>query len=259
MNFAIALRRHQQVILALLIREEQFRRKHPVDAILHMLEPIFLITLMSFFWWFTGRNHRAPVGDSVVLFYATGFFPMYLFIYISRRMRRNIDRPRDRFPIEQRLDHVFIHILLRLVDYAVLSIVVFGSIYLFITEAGMPHDLGPPLVACLAIAMLGFGWGVVIMLVTPRLHWVFRRLFPRVSRALIIFSGVFYIPDFMSPGLREILSYNPLLHAINLFRQGFYYNYPSLLLDTTYLAYCTIVFVFFGFLLERVGRRSEGT
>jgi capsular polysaccharide transport system permease protein len=61
----------------------------------------------------------------------------------------------------------------------------------------------------------------------------------------------------MSPGMREILAWNPLLHAINLFRQGFYYNYPSLLLDTHYLAVCTIVFVLFGLLFERVTRRSE--
>ena len=257
MSFAIALRRHFNVLVALLAHEEEMRRKHPVDAILHMLEPIILIATMTLFWWMLGRSKSAPVGDSVVLFYATGFIPLYFFIYVSRRMASNIDRPRNRYPIEQRLDHIVVHIILRIFDYSVLSIFVFGGIYLFITKAGWPHDFVPIAESCLAMSMIGFGWGVVVILVR-NIHWLTRILISRSSRALILFSGIFYSPDFMSPGVREILSWNPMLHAVNLFRHGFYYRYPSLLLDTHYLAYCAIFAVLLGLALERVTRRREG-
>lgn len=256
MSFPVALRRHCQVILALLAHEEEMRRKHPVDAVLHLLEPIFLIATVTFFWWFLGR-HRSPlVGDSLVLFYATGFLPLYLFIYISRRMARNIDRPRNRFPVEQRLDHIMVHIVLRVIDYSILGVLAFTGIYVFITNLGLPHDLVPVAQACLAIVMLGFGWGIVVILIS-QLHWTVRMVVPWLSRALIIFSGIFYIPDFLSPSVREYLSYNPMLHAINLFRHGFYYRYPSLLLDTNYLAYCAIAAVLLGLVLERITRRRE--
>jgi capsular polysaccharide transport system permease protein len=196
------------------------------------------------------------VGDSVVLFYATGFLPLYFFIYISRRMAANIDRPRNRYPVEQRLDHIVVHIILRIFDYSVLGLFVFAAIYLFVTKEGLPHDFVPIIESCLAIAMLGFGWGIVVLLVR-KIHWTTRILVSRMSRALILLSGIFYIPDFLSPGVREVLSWNPMLHAVNLFRQGFYYNYPSLLLDTNYLAYCAIGAVLFGLSLERVTRRNE--
>jgi capsular polysaccharide transport system permease protein len=256
MTFAIALRRHTQVILALLAREEELRRKHPVDTILHLLEPVFLIATMTLFWWMLGRYRTAPFGDSIVLFYATGFVPMYYFIYLSRRMARNIDRPRDRYPVEQRLDHMLVHVILRAADYFVLSIVIFGGTYVFFSKSALPHDIAPILEAAIAITMLGFGWGIVVVLVS-RIHWTVRVVVPRISRALIIFSGIFYIPDFLSPGVREFLSWNPMLHAINLFRHGFYYRFPSLLLDTNFLFWSAIVAVVVGLALERVTRRSE--
>jgi capsular polysaccharide transport system permease protein len=104
--------------------------------------------------------------------------------------------------------------------------------------------------------MLGFGWGVIVILLS-KIHWTTRFMVPRLSRGLIIFSGVFYIPDFLPPGVRDWLVYNPMLHAINLFRHGFYHRFPSLLLDTNYLIYSAIVAVAVGLVLERITRRGE--
>jgi capsular polysaccharide transport system permease protein len=212
--------------------------------------------MMVLFWWIIGRTKSAPFGDSVVLFYATGFVPVYYFIYISRRMASNIDRPRNRFPVEQRLDHIVVHIIMRIVDYSILGVCVFGAIYVFVTKSALPHDLAPLFESCLAITMLGFGWGVVVIIIS-KIHWTTRMLVPRLSRGLILFSAVFYIPDFLAPNVREWLAYNPMLHAITLFRHAFYYRYPSLLLDTNYLIYSAIVAVVFGLALERVTRRRE--
>lgn len=258
MTFVTALRRHSQVILSLLAREEESRRKHPVDSILHMFEPIIIVGSMCLLWWLIGRTMRShpPVGDSIVLFYATGFYPMYLFISISRRMARYVERPRDRFPIEQRLDHILVHLILRVTDYSIFGLIVFSGIYLFITDAGIPHDWSRVLDAALAIVLMGFGWGVVVMIFS-RIHWTIRLVLPRFSRMLILLSGVFHIPDFMPPDIRAVMSWNPMLHAVTLFRQGFYYSYPSMLLDTHYLALCTALFVLGGLALERVSRRSE--
>jgi capsular polysaccharide transport system permease protein len=74
---------------------------------------------------------------------------------------------------------------------------------------------------------------------------------------MILFSGIFFLADFLPPGPRHVLSFNPMLHAVALFRSGFYPNYPQGLLDTTYLFYCALFAVVLGFVLERVTVRSE--
>ena len=48
------------------------------------------------------------------------------------------------------------------------------------------------------------------------------------------------------------------MHAVQLFRLGFYPQYTAILLDVHYLAYFAILSVFLGLMVERVTRRFEG-
>jgi capsular polysaccharide transport system permease protein len=251
-----AFRRYFQIITALLRREEENRRYAPMESIVNLLEPVLMIGTLSFLWWFLARRQFSVIGGSPVLFYGTGFFALYFFIYLSRRMSRTIESPGRRFPIEQRLDHIVVHLILRIADYSLLGILLFGGIYIFFTEDGMPQDIVPVAQGCLAIVMLGFGWGILNLVIT-QIFKLWGKIYPVFSRGLVLISGVFLVPDFLAPHARDILSYNPMLHAIALFRHGFYPGYPSLLLDTTYLAWCSIVAVVIGLVLERVTRRSE--
>jgi capsular polysaccharide transport system permease protein len=81
---------------------------------------------------------------------------------------------------------------------------------------------------------------------------------PAVTRLLMFFSGVSFMPDYFPPHLRYILSFNPLLHVVHLFRLGFYPTYPTIMLDRGYLISCAIVLFVAGLVIERVSRRAEG-
>ena len=257
MSVVSALRRYMQILGALLRREEESRRQTPMESIVSLLEPIFLIAMLSFLFWFLNRRQGSPLGGAPVLYYATGFFPLYFFIYISRQMRGSIDTPNQRLPIEQRLDHIIVHIILRIIDYAILGLILFGGIYLFFSTEAMPNDLTKVLAACAGIVGLGFGWGVLnLVLSKSSRFWGF--VFPSISRVLIMFSGVFFLPDLLLPETRYVLSFNPMLHAVQLFRIGFYPQYPAITLDTHYLAYSAVLFLFFGLVVERISRRFEG-
>ena len=257
MSVVTPFRRYIQILGAFLRREEESRRQNPMESIISLLEPIFLIAMLSFLFWFLNRRQASPLGGAPVLYYATGFFPLYFFIYISRQMRGSIDQPNQRLPIEQRLDHIIVHIILRIIDYAILGLVLFGGIYLLFSTEAMPDDLTKILGACAGIVGLGFGWGILnLVLGKSSRFWAF--FFPSISRVLVLFSGVFFLPDFLLPETRYALSFNPMLHAVQLFRLGFYPQYPAISLDTHYLAYSAILFVFFGLVLERISRPAEG-
>ena len=160
MKVVPAFRRYLGIMGALLRREEESRRQAPMDTIMNLIEPVFLIGMLSFLFYFLGRRQGSPLGGSAILFYATGFFPLYLFIYISRRMRGAIGNPRRRFPVEQRLDHILVHVIMRIIDYSVLGLFLFTGIYVVFTLDAAPYDLVKVLEACMAIVALGFGWGV---------------------------------------------------------------------------------------------------
>jgi capsular polysaccharide transport system permease protein len=227
-----------------------------MESVVNLLEPIFLIAVMSFLFYFLGRRQISPLGGAPVLYYATGFFPLYFFIYVSRRMRGSISAPRRRFPIELRLDHIIVHLILRIIDYSILGIVLFGSLYLFFTPQALPANLLNIWLSGIAIVGLGFGWGV-LNLVLGKITRFWNFVSALLARVLMLFSGVFFVPDFLAPATREVLAYNPMLHAIQLFRLGFYPQYPALLLDRSYLFYSALACVFLGLVIERVTRRLE--
>jgi capsular polysaccharide transport system permease protein len=256
LGFRSVLRRYIAVVAALLRLEEKRRRAAPMDAILELLEPVLLIAIMTVAWWFLARRNSSPLGGPPALYYATGFFSLYFFIYLSNRMRRSIPSSARRFPIERRLDHMIVHITLKALDYLILGFLLFGVIYLFYTPQAVPHNLLYLIQACACIVMLGFGWGIV-NLVIARLwsFWLF--LLPAMNRCLMIFSGVFFLVEFLPPATRDLLSYNPMLHAIAAFRRAFYPNYPAHVLDTNYLFYCALFAAVMGLVLERVTRRLE--
>lgn len=256
-SLGFRVRRYLGILRALFRQEEQSRRQAPMESFMNLMEPIILIATLSFLFYFLGRKQISPLGGSPVLFYATGFFPMYFFIYISKRMRGSIDGPGRRFPVEQRLDHIIVHIVLRIIDYSILGIILFGGIYFLFSPNARPNDVAPIFLSCVTLVGLGFGWGIFIMLVS-RISPILRPFLHGVSRTLMLFSGVFFVPDFLSPGVRYVLSFNPLLHAIALFRTGFYPQYPTLIMDVTYLVYISVFVLLMGLVVERVTRRSEG-
>ena len=257
-GFGTALRRYVGVMVALLRREEELRRAAPLEAMLSVLEPVLLITVSTISFELMLKFRGAgPLGGSPVLFYATGFFANYFFIYLSRRMGRSVDAPGRRFPLEQTLDLMIVHIILNMIDYTLLGILLFGGIYFVSTEQALPYNIVPIFEASAAIMMLGFGVGVV-NLVMSRIFKLWKFLFPPVMRFSMIFSGMFYVLDMLPPSSRYVLSFNPMAHAVILFRRGFYPNQPTLVLDTHYLFECAFAAVFLGLIIERLARRGEG-
>jgi len=68
-------------------------------------------------------------------------------------------------------------------------------------------------------------------------------------------TGIFFVPGMMPDWAREVLVCNPLLHAIDWFRTGFFSGYEPPWLDRSYLVILAVVAVLAGLALERALRR----
>jgi capsular polysaccharide transport system permease protein len=72
---------------------------------------------------------------------------------------------------------------------------------------------------------------------------------------LYFISGIFYVPAMMPDWARDMLAWNPLLHAIDWFRAGFFASYQPHWLDRSYLVVLAILALLAGFGLQRGLRR----
>jgi capsular polysaccharide transport system permease protein len=250
------VRNYFRVLGALFVREFEIRKTDPLMSVLEVLEPIiFLGTVLAIrIVSERGGIFVSPYGTSLILFLITGFYPKYLWIFCASYMP--VGNPRRRFPTEQRLDYIFIHLAWTCLDHVILGIVIFTLMYFFISSQAWPFDFAPIVESLLAMVALGFGWGMINRSIAQRFQ-LWRFAGAALNRAMIIVSGALFVPDFMSPAVRYWLSFNPMLHAVALFRTGIYPQYPTLVLDTTYLTTCVIVAIATGLVVERVTRRNE--
>jgi capsular polysaccharide transport system permease protein len=255
-GFFAALRRYGQIIFVLLQREQERRRQAPLESLADVLEPILFVCVMGLVWTLMNRRGTSPLGDSPMLFIGTGFYAKFYWVTIAK-MNRSVRGSRTRrFPVERRFDFILVHMMLTTADYLVLAVVGFGILYVFFTSAAIPNNFVPIVEGMLAMLALGFGWGMITLVMT-RYFWPWPYFAGVFNRAMLLFSGVFFLAEFMPPGARYYMSFNPMLHALALFRTGFYPNYPKILLDTTYLTYCSLAAVVIGLVLERVTVRYE--
>lgn len=247
-----SMRRYFQVMTTLFRTEAVRRIQHPREAVLSVLEPVFLIASIGLIYWLTDR-HKSGVSGSPALFYASGLYAKYYFVNLGQVMEKSA-RIR-RFPVEQWLDHIFIQAVLKFVDYLILGVFLVLAMLPVIGPQAIPYDFVPIFQAMGLLTMLGFGWGVLVVALKQGLG-VPGIVFNTINRILILLSGALFVIDFMPPDVRYWLCLNPATHAIILFRQGVYPNYPSLSLDMPYLITWSISAVVVGFVLERAMRRQ---
>ncbi|MHA7821017.1 MAG: ABC transporter permease [Erythrobacter sp.] len=81
---------------------------------------------------------------------------------------------------------------------------------------------------------------------------------PAISRATPIFlrpffyiSGVFYTANELPPTVRDLLSWNPLFHSIEVTREGLFEGYQSLMASSALPLLFIVVSVAVGFLVQR--------
>ncbi len=203
---------------------------------------------------YSATKRAAPVGDSMVLFGATGLVPFMTFSYISRWIMFGviIDRPLLSFPVVKPLDLLLARVLLEILGSftsALTLIVLLWSIGVNF----VPQDPVQAGWAYGASILLGAGMGVV----NTGIASAFRGWLLGYTLSVIVLyagSGILFVPNSLPQVARYYLSFNPALHAVEWMRSAYYPGYGSETLDKTYLLTWGLVSVFGGLAFERIFR-----
>jgi capsular polysaccharide transport system permease protein len=257
-RLADAWRTQRRVVRALIIRETRTRFG---DSRLGygwaLIEPVLHVVTLSLA--FAALMHgRPPIGQQFFIFYYTGLIPYHLFVHTSSSMAYAIaaNGALLQLPPVRIFDVILARGLLEIVTDLVVATLVLGA-FNAIGIAALPHDGWEIASALVVTAALGCGCGFVNAVLTTMFRsW--DKMWVQVTRALYFCSGVFYVPAMMPDWVRHILVWNPMLHAVDWFRAGFFADYRPHWLDRGYLALVAIVLVLAGLGLERGLRRKLG-
>jgi len=244
-----------RVIHALIVRETRTRF---ADSLLGygwaLLEPVLHI-VMLFLVFAVMMRGRPPIGSDFFVFYYTGIIPYHIFVHSSSSMTYAITSNLSllQLPRVTTFDVVIARGLLEFVtDLAVAALLLAG--FYALGRPAMPRHIGDLAGAILTVWLLACGCGMINAVLNAFVK-AWDKIWAQATRFLYFISGIFYVPAMMPDWLRDTLAWNPILHAVDWFRAGFFPEYEPHWLDRGYLALAATVALLAGFVLERGLRR----
>jgi capsular polysaccharide transport system permease protein len=222
------------------------------------LEPLGQIVVLMMIFTLIGRT--PGYGRSFALFLLTGVVMLTIMARVSGLVRGSIvglsatSRPAS----EGMFHEAFARTLFYGLTAVIYTFVLVWGVGIIENVEVMPSDPFGVAAAFFWVLLLGFGLGLIrgwFALHIPPID----RLYGIMSRGLIFISGVFFVPSFMPPQIRDLMVWNPLMHVIESFRLSFYHGYPSIVYDPEYLRGVTLAMVTCGMgLLWRARARVMG-
>ncbi len=237
-------------IMALMLREMSTRYgRSPGGYVWAIVEPIGAILVLSF--GFSMLLRSPSLGNSFLLFYATGYMPFSLYQVTSGMIARtlNFSKPLLAYPSVTWVDAVLARWILNTLTGFMVTYILFGGV-LSVIDANVSLEVLPILTALSLASLTGLAVGV-INCVLFGLFPAWEQIWSIVTRPLFLASGVIFLIEDLPRTVQEILWYNPLVHIIALLRTGFYPMYAPNYVSILYVLSCSMVLLPLGLILLR--------
>jgi len=241
----------RDVLLAMLIRELKTRfGSLKFGYAWMMLEPIIHVTLFSALFYFRG-GEMYP-GIPTPLFILAGILPWLCFNKCVTLSLAAVSANRGLFNYRQvrPFDAVLARVVLEFAIFLVSFVVLFAAF----TWVGI-HSPFNDIMAFLALFFLFFVFCLGISLlfcVVGERYPEAAKLIPVLMRPLYFMSGIFFSLEHVPPQYHNYLSWNPMLHVIELFRSACFTQFKGFYADSGFIVIFTIFSIFFGLLIYRV-------
>ena len=139
-----------------------------------------------------------------------------------------------------------------------LFFVVGATLASFYEKVPFPHFALGIILLFICCWLMGISLGLVLMLLA-RLYAPAAKFVNFFMRFSMILSGVFLSITFFPESLWPYLTWNPMLHVMELLRVYWFNGYASPVASPAYIVECLVVMVCAGLLLERYARRRLPT
>lgn len=216
-----------------------------------IVEPMIWVVFLKFAF---SSGGLPPLGTSYAVFFATGVIIARTWRSLSQKIATTATgRKRLNLPAFQRMDAAYATFILELAVGGVAMSLILTGIRLSGVEDAAPADLLTCLAAWTAMAFIALGFGLTLAAVItlfPVLQH-FQRFF---MVTLFWMSGFSFLVDRMPPTFRAVVLWNPVVHIMEWFREGFYRGYYCASLDRGYVVSSTVVLLFIGMAAERALR-----
>ena len=217
---------------------------------------LFFIVMRVGFAFLRGSNRFAAGGSTdmyfnIVVFIASGFALAFLF---RQGAIKALSGLKLRAPLYyKRIQPLDILLALLVNDFraiSTISLAILGLVWYF-TWTFQLDSPGLAISVYLLTIFMALGFGVCLVFLGRLNKWI-TRILKRILQRLIIFtSGIFFATFELPEYTRPFVTWNPILHAVELFRYSMNNEYPIPDISLSYLIWCSMILLGFSLILYR--------
>ena len=217
---------------------------------------LFFIAMRVGFSYLRGSNRFAAGGSTdmyfnIVVFIATGFSIAFLFRQGAIKALAGL---KLRAPLYykriQPLDILLATLVNDMRAISTISLAILGLVWYF-TWSFQLDSPGLAISVYLLTVFMALGFGICLVFLGRLNKWV-TRILKRILQRLIIFtSGIFFATFELPSYTRPFVTWNPILHAVELFRYSMNNEYPIPDISLSYLIWCSMLLLGFSLILYR--------
>ena len=256
-SFMRSLAIQRRVMGALLMREVITRFGRDNLGVLWLVgEPMIFTLGVAGFWAAAGMGHGH--GIPIVAFAITGYSSVLVWRNTVSRcnsaIHQNINLLYHRNV--RAIDVIATRIVLEVAG-ATGSFIVLSVFFIAIEWTSPPVDLLQVLFGWLMLVWFGASLALTIGALTSY-NGLVERLWHPASYLLFPLSGAAVMVDWLPPAYQKIMLLLPMVHGVEMVREGFFGNTVRTHYDTAYMATCCLVLTLTGlFLTHDAARRVE--
>ena len=227
------------------------------ESIVTPLQIMLFFIVMRVGFAFLRRTDRYAAGGStdmyfnIVVFIASGFALAFLF---RQGAIKALSGLKLRAPLYyKRIQPLDILLALLVNDFraiSTISLAILGLVWYF-TWTFQLDSPGLAISVYLLTIFMALGFGICLVFLGRLNKWI-TRILKRILQRLIIFtSGIFFATFELPEYTRPFVTWNPILHAVELFRYSMNNEYPIPDISLSYLIWCSLLLLGFSLILYR--------
>ena len=244
-----------RVIRALMLREiHTINGNSKLGYLWVLIQSVFGIAVFWGVRHFMGAT-QAPHGMGMAMFLAIGFGVWNIFSATINRCMTAVSGNKAllTFPQVTELDVMISRTLVTTATQILVTILIISGAWLMLGEPFVLGSLPLLLILTVVVPLLSLGFGLVLSSLAVYIP-ALEKLVPMILRILFFVSAVFYSISAFSRSLSSLLLWNPVLQAVELYREALHAPYAVEGLSLSYLLLVTLTFCTLGGLLERYVR-----
>jgi ABC-type polysaccharide/polyol phosphate export permease len=256
-SMLVSLGVQRRVLHALLMREIITRFGRENLGVLWLVgEPMLFTMGIVTLWSAIGLHHGSPIP--IVAFAVTGYSSVLLWRNCATRAGGAIAQNKQLlFHRNVRVIDVLITRIIIEIGGATGSFIMLSLLFIFVGWMPMPDDLLEVVFGWTMLAWFGASLALLIGAGTA-FSEIVERLWHPVSYLMFPISGAAFMVDWLPQGLQNVVLLLPMVHGVEILREGYFGNSVRTHYDLGYMAMCCLVLSLAGlYIVHAASRRVE--